>query len=667
MRNGKWHCAAVPKPSFARCFKIGGSVAAVLITAATFDLRPAAAQTSTAQDAGNASGSDSPGIVRSAAFPGVTCQELSVPMRDGTSLSTFLYLPDSPGKYPVLMMRNPYGRVIGTPSTCFNDALGAALIPFAQDGYAGVVQEVRGTYTSEGRYYPVQQEADDGFDAIEWAAAQDWSNGKVGMMGPSYLAITQWQPAGKAPPHLVAIAPSIMGSDQHDNVQYVNAVFDLWLGLTWPGTTILPDQITRAGQANGLSADTIAQQVTDWTNLYNQNITSNWVKQLPLTSFSEYTEYAPFYYDWLRHPNYDRYWARVDTSIRYPDIQVPALVSGDWYDPFQIGTVQNFRGMRAFGATPEARSGTRLIMGAYGHSGNSGTPTFGDDTPDPSLTKNFFDYWLKGVRNGEDASPTVNLYVLVPPNSGQTGTGFWITGSDFPLPGTQPLDLFLTSGGHANTREGDGKLTDAAQDSTSDSFDYDPANPVPTVGGNMCCDTTHLPAGAQEQSSVEMRDDVLVYSGDPVERDTPVIGMVTANFWAISSAPDTDFTVKLVDVHPDGNTHNVLDRIVRARYRNGSRQPPQLIEPGQAYQYTLDLGNTATIIRAGHRLRVEISSSNFPHFARNLNTAENPNFGSQYATAHQTILHDTAHPSYLALPVNTGVSIPSSVVAASSQ
>ncbi|MBV9811324.1 MAG: CocE/NonD family hydrolase, partial [Acetobacteraceae bacterium] len=615
-----------------------------------------------------------PTPVTSTQYPGVTCRVVQAPMRDGVKLTTFLYEPQAAGRYPVIMIRSPYGRLSSPPSTCFSDALGGTVIPYAQQGYVGVVQEVRGTYTSEGIYNPVFQEINDGYDAIEWAARQSFSNGKIGMMGPSYLAITQWEAAGTTPPHLVAIAPSIMATDYHDNVFYENGAFILWEDLTWPGATIVPDQIARYDQLAGKSADQIAADVSSWTSEYAQNIKTNWPNTLPLSSFDLFDSYAPLsYQSWVHHPNYDQYWARVDTNLRYGDIKVPALISGDWYDPFHVGTIESFYGMRLYGGTAEARQGTKLIMGAYGHSGDSGTPTFGTDTPDPQLTRNFFDYYLKGIDNGELNAPLVNLYVLVPPNSGNTGSGFWVTGNAFPLEGTQTLRLYLSSNGHANTRNGDGTLLPGPLDdnggwwyqqsrnSPPDYYTYDPGNPVPTTGGNMCCDAVNLPAGAREQSTVELRDDVLVYTSQKLTRDTPVIGSVGADFWAISSAVDTDFTVKLVDVHPDGRTHNVLDRIVRARFRDGSNKPPSLLVPGRTYEYQLNMGSTGTVIRAGHQIRVEISSSNFPHFSRNLNIAQSPNYGATWRTAQQTLLHDWQHPSFIVLPVNFGVQIPASV------
>jgi putative CocE/NonD family hydrolase len=466
-----------------------------------------------------------------------------------------------------------------------------------------------------------------------------------------------------------------MAADYHGNNLYDNGVFDLWETTTWAGDFVVVDGIARADILAGKSPTQIAADVSAWETKYAQNIKTAWPRKLPLTALDVFNQDAPATYQiWAQHPYYDDYWAKIDTSSRYPQITVPALISGDWYDPFHIGTIETYYGMRTKAGNREAREGTRLIMGAYGHSGDSGTPTFGNDTPDPSLTTKFFDYYLKGeINNGELNAPRVNLYVLVPPNWGNTGTGFWVSGSDFPLPGTESLRLYLTSRGHANTSGGDGALVAAPlsddggrgpstqQSDPPDQFTYDPGNPVPTTGGNMCCDTANLPAGARDQTAVEQRPDVLVYAGPALTQDTPVIGTVTAHFWAVTDRVDTDFTVKLVDIHPDGKTHNVLDRIVRGRLRQGSRLPPSLLRPGEDYEYHLSLGSTATIFRAGHKVRVEISSSNFPHYSRNLNTAEDPISGSTYEVAHQTILHDRQHPSFIELPVHYETRIPNTI------
>jgi putative CocE/NonD family hydrolase len=595
-------------------------------------------------------------VVTDPAYPGVVCKTVQMPTRDDVLLTTFVYLPESPSKHPVVLQRNPYGR--GGSDDCFAGS-SRNMAFWAQNGYVGVHQETRGTYTSEGTFEPNVQEAEDGYDAIEWAAAQEWSDGKVATTGGSYLGLTQWQPAIHTPPSLVAMAPGITTSDLHDSWLYDNGVFLPWGSMYWIAATFMPDAITRRGQAQGLPQAEIDAQVANWQARVRNEMMSDWLWQLPLTSFSEYREYAPYYYDWLENPNYAGYWASMDVETRYANVKVPTLNTGAWYDPFQIGTVRNYLGMRSAGGSEQARSGARLVMSAYGHSGDSKTPTFGSDTFDPDYTLRFFDHYVKGIDNGINREAPVHLYVLVPPDAGTEGSGFWISGEDYPLPGTSYRRFYLASNGDANTRMGGGALTPTGSLGAPDHFTYDPRNPVPTTGGNYLNNPALLQAGAADQSTVELRNDVLVYTSAPLEEDLPVIGPVTVKFWAASSAVDTDFTAKLVDVHHDEFAHNVLDRVVRARFREGHKQPPKLIEPGTPYEYTLELGHTGTIFKKGHRVRLEISSSNFPRVARNLNTgAENPYADDQIVVAQQTILHDAEHPSFLELPVAPGVSMP---------
>jgi len=316
--------------------------------------------------------------------------------------------------------------------------------------------------------------------------------------------------------------------------------------------------------------------------------------------------------------------------------------------------------MRSEAPTADARTGTKLVMTCCGHAGTSGAVNWGPTRTDTELMTRFFDRYLKGIDNGYEREPAVQLDILVPPDTGTDGNSFLLTANEFPLPGTQMMTFDLRSGGNANTRFGDGVLIRDAggRGITPDHFVYDPSNPVPTKGGNMCCNAVVLPAGAHDQADIELRDDVLVYTSAPLDRDLAVIGPVTVELWAMSSAPDTDFTAKLVDVHLDEFAHNVLDRIVRARYRDGSKLPPSLIQPGTAYEYTIELGNAGTIFRKGHRIRLEISSSNFPHYSRNLNTGRSNEEDDQLAVAGQTVLHNKEHPSRLLLPVVPNVKAP---------
>lgn len=609
----------------------------------------------------------------------VTCTVEWTPLRDGTVLATEVYLPARPGPHPVVLQRTPYSRFPGAPQFA-SDCNNAQMIFLASNGYAALNQDVRGRYRSGGVMDAMQQEADDGYDAVEWAAVQPWSTGKVGMIGGSYVGLTQWQPAIHAPPHLAAIAPLITASDYHDHWTYVNGAFDLWFAQSWMLLTFAGEQVIRNLEDAGLPQEEVFARTAEWLAAGRAAILTDWVWRLPLDSFDEYRRtsetdplyaqaLAPYYYDWLAHPDYDAFWARLDVETRYGDVAVPSLNIGWWYDIFQIGTVRNFQGTQAEGGTPEAREGSQLLMWAQCHACPAGT-TVGeiDFGPDNQVDLNalylrFFDRWLKGIRNGIDEEPAVRIFVMVPPSRGTAGSGFWVESETFPLPDTHVQKWRLASGGNANGAGGDGRLVRGVGGgpnarAPADHFVYDPDDPVPTKGGNMCCINDLLPSGAFDQRDVEQRGDVLVYTSEPLRQDLTVIGSVRVNLWATSSAPDTDFTAKLVDVHPDGYAQNILNRLARARFRHGSKLPPSLIEPGKAYAYDIELGNTATVFQKGHRIRLEVSSSNFPHYARNQNTASPVGSDAIVEIAQQSILHDARHQSVLELPVVPSVRKP---------
>ena len=533
---------------------------------------------------------------------------------------------------------------------------------WAENGYVAVSQDVRGTFRSGGTFRPIFQEQADGYDTIEWAAAQAWSDGKVGMTGSSYMGATQWQAAVTTPPHLVAIAPGQTAVDYHDHWTYVNGVFDLWFAQSWLLAFFTPDEYRRQQIEEGVAPADAWTASDEYLAHAEQEIFSNWVRQIPLASFSEFRTLAPYYDEWLEHPNYDDYWATVDVSAQWEQIHVPALVTGAWGDLFAIGSVRGFEGMRAQAGSETARNDTMLVMTGGGGHGRAGALSFGRAGAMNlrALQLRFYDYHLKGADNGLDREPPVQLFVQVPPDSGTEGSGFWVTGGAFPLVGTETVRFNLRSGGHANTRWGD-SLLDARQpsDGPDDTFVYDPNAPVPSLGGGLCCLTLgfYFRAGVQDQSTLELRDDVLVYTSPPLTEDLAVLGPVTVTFWASSSARDTDFTVKLVDVHPDGFAQNVLNRVARARFRHGSQSAPSLIEPGKPYEYEIDLGYTGNVFRAGHRVRLDISSSKFPHLARNQNTGNDPATDGRIEVAEQTIHHSPIHPAYVELSVAPGVTI----------
>ncbi len=618
----------------------------------------------------------------------VTCT-VEMPTINGVKMATEIYRQKGAvGKAPVVLQRTPYNRFPpGLGSVCNSPTH----IYLAERGYVALNQDVRGRFRSEGVMDAMQQEAQDGYAAVEWAAAQEWSTGRVGMFGGSYVGLTQWQPAIHTPPHLAAIAPMITASDYHDHWTYVNGAFDLWFAQSWMLLTFAGEQYMRNLEAKGYTADQVQAMTAEWVAAGRHDILTNWVWQLPLSSFDVFRQgdpqpLAPYYYDWIAHPNYDAFWAKMDVETRYENVEVPTLNIGWWYDIFQVGTVRNFQNIRKHGGTEAARKGSQLLMWAQCHACPPGTKAgeidFGpQNTYDlNALYARFFDRWLKGIDNGIDREPAAQLYVMLPPDSGTQGSGFWISSETFPLKGTRTVPYLLQSKGRANTASGDGTLVrverhgegddgDGEHDerdgeyddrdehrdheggSAADHFTYDPRNPVPTRGGDMCCINDLLPSGAFDQSDIEKRDDVLVYTSAPLTENLIVIGQVNVKLWARSSAPDTDFTAKLVDVHPDGYAQNILDRLVRARYRHGSKLPPSFIKPGKVYEYTIELGNTSTVFKPGHRIRLEISSSNFPHYVRNQNTTDDVGTNTTLVTADQTILHDGKHASRVELPV----------------
>ncbi len=609
---------------------------------------------------GGPAGAQGRGVV--ADTRGVTCETVMVRMRDGVRLATDVYRPAAPGRYPVIMLRTPYGLRLG--QGCFAPGLSAGMAFWAEHGYVAVSQDARGTFRSEGEFRPIFQERDDGYDAVEWAAAQPWSDGRVAMTGGSYMGVTQWQAALGAPPHLVAIAPNQTATDYHDHWTYVNGVFDLWFGQSWPLAFFAPDAVRRAQLARGASAEEARRAADSFLAEGERLIAGEWIGQVPLAGLADFRTLAPYYYEWLEHPDYDGYWASVDVEAQWDRVVVPALVTGAWGDLFHIGSVRAFEGLRADGGSAAARAGTMLVMTGGGGHGREGALSFGaaGQMDLRALQLRFYDRHVKGIDNGIDRDPRVQLFVQVPPDSGTRGSGFWVTGDAFPLAGTETVRFNLGSGGRANTRWGDGVLDRTAPPhGPDDTFVYDPRDPVPALGGGLCCLTLgfYFRSGAQDQSTVELRDDVLVYTSEPLAEDLAVIGPVTVRFWATSSARDTDFTVKLVDVHPDGFAQNVLNRVVRARFRRGSKSPPALIEPGRAYEYEVELGYAANVFRARHRVRLDLSSSEFPHLARNHNTGDDPATDERFETARQTVHHDASRPSYVELAVVPGLRIAS--------
>lgn len=623
-------------------------------------------------------------LIRSDAHPGIACAELSIPMRDGILTTGIVYLPDEDAsqQYPTIMTRSPYTR-LGPGLECFDGSETTGAL-YSQEGYAFVVQNVRGTYTSDGEFDIQRQEKNDGYDSVEWVAAQEWSNGNVGIKGASYIGVTTWQAAISAPPSLKAASIAISGEDYHREWTYDQGIPHHSLNISWLEGSFTPDQIIRQETAKGTSEEIITQMIADRQVLAFTKMWSDWVWQLPLTSFTELDGLHSTYQTWLEHPDYDEYWQEMDIGANIEQVNFPVLILGAWYDLFADGTVASYNSMKSRSGSIEARDKTKLMIGMLGHSTDHSTPSFGIDTITnflvPSVARpydmDYFDRYLKGIENDYDDQPNVSVTVMVPPDAGQQGSNFVVEAPDYPLANTEYRSFYLNSEGDANNRTGSGGLSlfgesrsadishSEAIDTASfaaDLFSYDPLNPVPTMGGNICCGTDFTggpKSGAVEQAEVEIRDDVLVYTSAPLTEPLVVIGPVSVELFAKSSAKNTDFMAKLVDVRPDGSTHNILDGAVRASLRDGSKSQPSLIEPNKTYKYSINLGDTGTVFPVGHRIRLQVASSNFPKFARNLNTGASNETTSETMVANQVILHDVMNASRLVLPIVEGIDIP---------
>jgi putative CocE/NonD family hydrolase len=364
---------------------------------------------------------------------------------------------------------------------------------------------------------------------------------------------------------------------------------------------------------------------------------------------------APYFLDWLAHPNYDDYWKAIAIDEHFSEVAVPALHVAAWYDIFLGGSIRNYMGIKAHGASEEARRGQRLLIVIGGHAGEGrkiGDFDFGApaEYDEDGLILDWYDHLFKNAENQFSTPKPVKIFVM--------GQNQWREEDDWPLARARITKYFLHSSGKSNSLAGNGSLsTQAAEKEPADQYAYDPRNPVPTVGGPLCCDAQHWPAGPRDQRAVEQRPDVLVYSTAPLEQDVEVTGPIELELYASSSAVDTDFTAKLVDVWPDGRAQNLTEGILRARYRD-SREQPRLMNPGEVYRLMIDLWATSNIFERGHRLRLEVTSSNFPRFDRNPNSGAAPYLRSDFEaleesfrTAVNVIYHDREHPSALLLPI----------------
>jgi len=539
---------------------------------------------------------------------GVTMQfHNAVEMRDGVALATDVYLPKAEGTFPALLVRDMYGNG--------SAALRQSYAKFATaNGYAFVFQSVRGRYDSEGNWYPYFQEINDGDDTLTWIAKQSWSDGQVGMFGSSYLASVQWLAAINQNPALVAIAPAMSPGNYYRDVAYPGGAFSLLSRARWG--------IGLAGSRTNMGFP------VDWIN---------GISHLPLETLAESVGFKVRHFqDWLEHPSYDAYWKPLNLEGRASEMAVPALNIGGWYDVFLRSTIGSYRTMTEEAATETARKGQRLIIGPWPHGWNRsqivGDVDFGPDAliMFDELLLEWFDYWMKG--GDAPAGKPIKIFVM--------GENVWREEDEWPLANTSYTPYYLRQ---------DQKLSLDAPTSKKGQlrYTYDPMDPVPTLGGNIMESTLR---GPYDQSPLDAREDVLRFVSEPVTQATEITGPITAEIFAESNATDTDFMAKLIVVKQDGKAINLVDGVIRARYREGFEEP-KLIEPGKVYKYTIDMWATSYLLSPGDSLRIDVTSSNYPRLARNPNTGAPFAKTTEMKKARQTIRMSKEYPSKIILPI----------------
>jgi uncharacterized protein len=564
---------------------------------------------------------------------------VTMPMRDGTLLRADIYRPAQGTTFPALLIRTPYGEpAIRT----------APVLPAIDAGFAVVLQHCRGTGTSDGDFTPFEGESDDGVDSIAWCAAQDWCDGRVGMWGSSYVGMVQLAAAVQAPSALKCLLPIVTPADYYGGLAYRQGAFQLGQLLGWYTMKSAQTLGYRAMAGEDVTADGPALAA------HAANMAANY-RYLPARDMPAVSRIIPGWQRWLDHERNDEYWRELSYACRRHRVTTPALHVGGWFDLFLGGTLDNYRTLRRSAATEHARRHQALIVGPWTHGDQTGiagelhfglaasAQAIGLEQLQIGFLRTFID-----SEERERGPLRVKLFVM--------GDNAWRDEDEWPLARTMWTRWYLHAGGGLSPEA-------PPPDAPASTYQFDPTDPVPTAGGPTLIPASedglvNWMAGPRDQRAIEARPDVLSFTSDVLREDLEVTGPLVVTLHAATSAADTDFTARLVDVWPDGRALGIADGIVRARYRDGTGQPT-LVTPGQVCEYSIDLIATSQVFKAGHRVRVDIASSNFPCFDRN------PGNGAPAATAteedfvvaEQTICHDAAHPSSITLPV-----IPRSVV-----
>ena len=598
-------------------------------------------------------------------------QSVLIPMRDGVKLSTDLYFPKNVSdRLPVILIRTPYDKSYfgydpysdeKNMRPAFSSA-GAAHV-FSGQGYVVAVQDVRGKFESGGEFLASGNDVNDGFDTIDWLAKQSWSTGKIGMYGCSYAGDTQIMAVKSRNSHLAAVIPQAAGSSigsAGDRRRYLGArnggAVELAAAAAWSlqyGSKIylqVPAYVSREAWLRNKRFFDLAP--TTQRNSLSEGALNKILWSLPIVDAlakadAPPTDYEGFVSHEISDPWFDQFGYLTDGDR----FDTPSLQINSWYDFGVAETLYQFNLFQRNALSSRGRDNQFFVISPTTHCGSeqatahtlAGNREVGDARFDYyALYLQWFNYWLKGIDNGVTKKPKIQLYVM--------GRNQWRSENEWPLARTQFTNYYFDGEGRANSRFGDGQLTVALpREDRADHYTYDPATPVPTTGGALCC-TAEPSEGAADQSGVETRNDVLVYTTPPLEHGVEITGPLQVVLYASSSARDTDFTGKLVDVYPDGAAFNLRDGILRSRYREGFAKRVWMTA-GEVYEIKIDLEATSNYFAAGHRIRVEIASSNFPRFDRNLNTGGRNYDEGTWVVAHNSIFHSPKYPSHIILPV----------------